>query len=557
MTGADSPLRIGIGVLIGKESPPPSYNYIRSTACKRSPQIRLTRDVSGGEQRKHARQGVPLKFTDSQAEREAADSAPASCLGLVRQLFGHHYVVKLALWSVFLGVSIVALRTLFDPGLILPNAAGHAFLEICGVLIGGGIVYCLWVRYCVSTQRWILLTAIAFSGLTLGELFHAISAAATFDGFHALQRLGLQYYDAWRLAAGCLLIAAVRSTVVDGKPNCRTIGVRMLRNSLVLSLCLIAAAYELGTSWPAIAGRLQVLSAEVLHYIGRLAVSSPLVSILSLAVLATAFAMFARLHILEEDAFSDAITRYLLLAMAGQGAILVSADSYGPTWWLSHAFGIAALMTLLIELGTQFGASYADAQTRIEHLEAVHCLSSRLSTTLDLRVVLLALVSDAASMLSARCAAVMLADETGETLETAATHGLPEGPLAPREPQKVEGSGRPGFYSGHTARAYREKRVCVVDDVYTDVQFVPWRELARHEGYTVSVPLVYQEVALGVLNLFFDKHVPLNDERIKLLQTLASAAAVAIANAQLYDRTLNAESEDTAARTSLLFKLAS
>lgn len=77
-----------------------------------------------------------------------------------------------------------------------------------------------------------------------------------------------------------------------------------------------------------------------------------------------------------------------------------------------------------------------------------------------------------------------------------------------------------------------------MDDVYTDVEFVPWRLMSKHDGYAVSVPLIYHDVALGVINLFFERHIPLNDERIRLFQTLASSAAVAIANAQLYDRSL-------------------
>jgi GAF domain-containing protein len=148
---------------------------------------------------------------------------------------------------------------------------------------------------------------------------------------------------------------------------------------------------------------------------------------------------------------------------------------------------------------------------------------------------------------------VMLVDDTGETLKTVATHGLPESPLKSSESQKIEGSGRPAFYSGHTARAFREKRVCIVDDVFTDVEFVPWKVLAQCDGYAVSAPLVYQDVALGVLNLFFDAHVPLNDERIRLFETLASAAAVSVANAQLYDRAL--ESHPSDADTANLFRL--
>jgi transcriptional regulator with GAF, ATPase, and Fis domain len=258
---------------------------------------------------------------------------------------------------------------------------------------------------------------------------------------------------------------------------------------------------------------------------------------LILAVYFAAFAMFARDYVNGEDQLDEGMTNCLLMLATSQVIAVMGAGNYNTASWIGHLYALAALTVLLVRLGIEFSASYADAQSRVEHLEAVHYISSRLNKTLDLRIVLLTFVTDSAKMLSARFSSIMLADDLGETLATIATYGLLEAPMRPSEPMRLSGIGG-GFHAGHTARAFRERQICVVDDIYTDVEFVPWRLLANHDGYSVSVPLLHHDVVLGVLNMFFEEHVPLNDERIKLFQTLASAAAVAIANAQLYERSL-------------------
>lgn len=507
-----------------------------------------------GWQCAHA-QGRDEVLNSVSPEPEVEDSAPWSDTQEVRVSLSHPYAMRLVFSAIFLGALVIALRVIFNPTTSWPNPTGHALLEICSVLIASGIAYCLWVQYAVSAEQRILLTTVAVSGLMLGGCAHVVTFVSALGSWGAAEKAGLQYYGAWRVAAACLFIAAAGSTAVGSKPYHRRTGLRTLIGSLVLSLLLASAAIILSRYWP----RIHEVSpnAAVVYQAVRWASSSILTHILPLAATVAAFMAFARRYMQDEDVFSDSITKCLLLIAIAHVAGIASTGTYDLVWWSSHVFGIAALLVLLVKLATEFGASYANAEARIEHLEAVHYISSRISHTLDLRVVMLVLVSDIANMLSARFASVMLSDETGETLSTVATHGLPESPLKSGHPQKVEGSGRPGFHSGHTARAFREKRVCTVDDVHTDVEFVPWRLLAQSDGYAISVPLVYQDVALGILDLFFDKHVPLNDERIRLFETLASAAAVAIANAQLYDTTLQAQSEGAEAASFLRLKLAS
>ncbi|MCX6374995.1 MAG: GAF domain-containing protein [Armatimonadetes bacterium] len=489
----------------------------------------------------------------SRADHETSDAPTISPVGRFRAALNNPYVARITLSVLILNACVIAWRMVPIAGMTRQNSVCHALLEICGVFIAGGIASGLWVQYWVTTKRKYLLSTMALSGLMFAGLAHALTSAAASHGWTSLQDVGFQYYFVWKFAAGFLLIASALTTAEDSKSSCRKSGLRSLVGTMALSVLLTAALVAIGRAHFHPANSIHTPIAEWLSAVSRWATSPLPIRMLGLGVIVAALAAFARRYIEEEDRFSDAFVRSLVLVTAAAVSDMTTQHAYDLAWWISHVFMNLALLTLLIELGHEFGISYANSQSRIEHLEAVHRISSQLGTTLDLRVVLYVLVSDIADLLSARYASVMLVDDAGETLKSVATHGLPESPLRSSEPQQIEENGRPAFHSGHTARAFREKRVCIVDDVFTDVEFVPWKVLAQCDGYAVSAPLVYQDVALGVLTLFFDAHVPLNDERIRLFETLASAAAVSVANAQLYDRAL--ESHPSDADTANLFRL--
>ena len=493
-----------------------------------------------------------MKSVFTPTEHEAEDWAGDPRAGRIGEL-GRPSVTRLVIWFLILGVSIAALRMLLGPSITWQSNIGHALLEVCGVLITGGIVYCLWMQYCVSSERWILITAIAFSGLMIGELVHAVTLGAALNSTGTLQKLGFHYYLSWKLVAAGLLIISSGSTALESKHECRDKGLHVFGTAALLSFCITGSALILVRLWPRIESTLPDAFVKTVYQLDPY----PLISGLCLAALGLACLKFAQRHIHQEDVFSDGIAKCLMLMTCAQAASLVSASEYDVLGWLSRLMWIGGLSVLLVRLGAEFGSSYADAHARVEHLETVHHISSRLNNTLDLGTVLRVLVSDMSDMLSARFASVMLVDEEGGSLATAVTHGLPEEPLGSNRPNKLDGKAAPGSYEGHTLRAFREKRICVVDDVHTDVEFVPWKLLARYDGYAVSVPLIYQENALGVLNLFFDKHIRLNDERLRLFQTLASAGAVAVYNAQLYGKTVRESEAVSAEERQKRFRLAS
>ena len=446
-------------------------------------------------------------------------------------------------WILVLAATLASVLVMSTFLHVYPNSLVHSLLEGYGVIVGLCIVYCLWVQYDVTREHKFLLATIAFGGMSLAALSHAVLSALHPDPSSQLHVAGMRYVHGWHIAGAILLAMAAGSDAVNNTPTYRKTGVRALAASLTLSVCVMVAPLVFDPAWFHVRSVVPPWIASILNSMWDEVLSRRGLCILSIGVTTLALIVHIRRYAEHEDEFSKRLVPFLTLAVSSVAGSLAYHREFDVSWWGGHILLVGALMVLLFELGIQFGSSYADAHSRVRHMEAVHYMSSRLTNTLDLRVVMLALVSDTASMLSAKFASVMLADESGSALVTEVTYGLPESPLRPRQPQSVEGQGRPGFYSGHTARAFREKRICIVDDVFTDVEFLPWRVLAKHDGYAVSVPLVYHDLALGVLNLFFEKHVSLNDERIKLFQTLASSAAVAIVNAQLYDRTLHTEAE--------------
>lgn len=485
----------------------------------------------------------PVLHIEEQRAQKVENSDRSNEFALAAQTYGRRPLASIAVLIMALAGCLALSRST----LTYCSPLAHTLVEGYSVIAGICIVYCLWVQYNVTRERRFLLATVAFSGLSLGILAHGTLSLLPGSSDLRIHTLGTSFLLGWQIVSALLLISAARDGSVSDAQTYRKLGKRTLGASLLLSVCVMTAYVVFDPRWLHLR---QILPPAAWQTLGDML--KDLVSPRSLQLASIGVTTLALIHHLgsfaeREDEYSRRVIPFLSLALVSYVASLTSAVEFTAIWWASHGAMICALMILLTELGMQFGSSYADAQARIRHMEAVHFMTSRLTNTLDLRVVLLALVSDTASMLSAKFASVMLADESGQALTTEVTYGLSDSPLRPRQPQSVEGTGRPAFFAGHTARAFREKRVCMVEDVYADVEFIPWKVLARHDGYAVSVPLIYHDLALGVLNLFFEKHVSLNDERIKLFQTLASSAAVAIVNAQLYDRTLQAEAEENEA----------
>ena len=87
-----------------------------------------------------------------------------------------------------------------------------------------------------------------------------------------------------------------------------------------------------------------------------------------------------------------------------------------------------------------------------------------------------------------------------------------------------------------TGRALLEGQVVHIPDVQTDAEY-KWTEAQRLGGYrtVLGVPMLRENVTIGVLTLSRAEVRPFTDKEIELVATFADQAAIAIENTRLFD----------------------
>ena len=195
----------------------------------------------------------------------------------------------------------------------------------------------------------------------------------------------------------------------------------------------------------------------------------------------------------------------------------------------------AGEIALLVTIGHQVGSAIENARLyeamrrKTLQLETLSQVSTTITSTRYLEEMLHLIVTITARTMGSAICSIMLADEARGELHIAATQSLSE---AYRN--------KPALKIGESVsgRVVKERRAMAVLDVTADPSYV-YPDLARHEGLRslLSVPMLCQGRAIGVINSYTSApHVFLPDE-IGLLEAIANQAAVAIENTRLVETT--------------------
>jgi GAF domain-containing protein len=166
----------------------------------------------------------------------------------------------------------------------------------------------------------------------------------------------------------------------------------------------------------------------------------------------------------------------------------------------------------------------------------------------DLQPVLDAVVRSAARFCGADDAELFRLN--GEYLAVAAHYGpipAPVGRLIPVVPGSVSG------------RAFAERRAIHVADLQAKAEEFPVTSgMARELGFraSLSVPLLREAMAVGTITLRRAEVNPFTDKQVKLLETFADQAVIAIENVRLLNE-LEARNRDLAATSEILSVIAS
>ena len=148
-------------------------------------------------------------------------------------------------------------------------------------------------------------------------------------------------------------------------------------------------------------------------------------------------------------------------------------------------------------------------------------------STFDLRTVLDTLLQSAVRLCGADQGTV--AQRKGDTFYRSVSYGFPPAYLEYVKDIPVE----PGRDTG-TGRALLEGKVIHIPDVLADPDFT-WNEGQRLGGFrtVLGVPMLREDVAVGVLALTRSAVRPFSDEQIALVENFADQAVIAIENARL------------------------
>lgn len=164
----------------------------------------------------------------------------------------------------------------------------------------------------------------------------------------------------------------------------------------------------------------------------------------------------------------------------------------------------------------------------LRRIRVLHEINMAIASTLDLRTVLEILLDKIDLVVSYTATSVRLFNHKSGLLEPLASRNLDqdEWKLGPWSPGR-----------GLANLVFDTKTSLIIDNLQVDSR-VRNRDFFRNHGFVsyLGVPLVVKEENLGVLSFYMKKEHKFADEEVDFLSTLASQAAMAIHNAQLYEQ---------------------
>ncbi len=231
-----------------------------------------------------------------------------------------------------------------------------------------------------------------------------------------------------------------------------------------------------------------------------------------------------------------------IVAPAGYWAIAVFTGrvlaifcylTHQSMWWQITGLELAGIGALLLGLGLANEQTHRQATEKMTELQSMQRVSWSLVGATNLEELTDALVRGMAENFGATAAAVYLAGDTDEELVIAATAGIDDPTVAVGKVCSMRPDRRRGFHSGHTARAFASGEIQLVTDIFSDVEFLPWRTVAQADGIVVSVPLPYRNRQIGVVALYLHGVENISDAQSDLLQSIAAAVSPSIENSRL------------------------
>ncbi|MCJ8345553.1 diguanylate cyclase [bacterium] len=162
---------------------------------------------------------------------------------------------------------------------------------------------------------------------------------------------------------------------------------------------------------------------------------------------------------------------------------------------------------------------------KISELQILYQVGSIISEELEYNHLLTTILNTVIDVMGAEKGSIMIYDESTKMLKIASAKGLKHHIVR----QTVLASGE--SIAGHV---FQTKEPMLVYDTMKSQDFIKIKKKKVSPGTMLSVPLVYKDTSLGVINISKPLPYSFNDLDLNLFQAIANICASAIENARLY-----------------------
>ncbi len=191
-------------------------------------------------------------------------------------------------------------------------------------------------------------------------------------------------------------------------------------------------------------------------------------------------------------------------------------------------------LALLSTIANQVGGAienarlYAETMRKAMQLETLSQVSETVASNRLIQDILQLIVTMTAQMMGSKICSIMLLDQKAGELRIVATQSLSE--LYRLKPNLKVGQSISG-------RVVQGRRPIIVPDVTRDGHYM-YPEIARKEGLCslLSIPMMIRDKAVGVINSYTSMPHAFTSEEVKLMQTVANQAAIAIEHTTLLEK---------------------
>ena len=209
---------------------------------------------------------------------------------------------------------------------------------------------------------------------------------------------------------------------------------------------------------------------------------------------------------------------------------------------------LAAQAAIALENARLYGAVQQELDVRkrveeqvrrhAEQLTALHAVDVAINSSLDLRLTLDILLNQVVSQLKVDAAAVLLFSPHTQTLEYAVGRGFRSTAIQQTRERLGE---------GHAGRAALERRLISIPHASPEAVCARVQSLLARERFVAHhvAPLIAKGQVKGVLELFHRAPFVPEAEWLEFLETLGGQAAIAIDNAELFERLQRSNAELT------------